>query len=172
MEKTFLAKMMTEFLPYIKHKACGSNPSGLESDDLIQEGFIGLFNAIESYDKSKGAAFSTYAITCIDNSIKSAQKAAQRKKHSPLNGYVSLCEDAESPTLISAYSPEDLAILREECDALQQKIDDNLSAFERAVLALHLEGYDYSSSAKRLGKTPKSVDNALQRARKKLKSQA
>lgn len=156
-------------MPYIQKRANSISIAGLDADDLVQEGLIGLFRAVESYDAAQGASFSTYAITCINNSITSAVKQAARKKHLPLSGYISL--DEEDTGMVSGgATPEELTIANEAYAALQTKINDNLSDFERDVLALYLEGYDYLAVAKRLDTTPKSVDNALQRARKKLKS--
>lgn len=156
-------------MPYIQKRAHSISIAGLDSDDLVQEGLIGLFRAMETYENDQGAAFSTYAITCINNCIATAVKQAARKKHLPLSGYLSLDED-DTIMLTGGYTPEELAIANEEYAALQNRINDNLSDFERDVLALYLEGYDYLAVAKRLDTTPKSVDNALQRARKKLKS--
>ena len=163
-----LARQIAAYMPYIQKKAYLIKMAGLEKDDLVQEGLIGLFKAIDSYDKQLGTAFSTYAITCINNCINSAVKQAARKKHLPLNGYLSLSTQ-DGIELKDECSLEDIAISKEEYDALQKKINDDLSDFERDVLALYLRGYDYTALAERLDTTAKSVDNALQRARKKLK---
>lgn len=166
--EALLANLIKTFMPYIYKQARSITIAGLDNDDLIQEGFIGLFRALETYDNTQGAAFSTYAITCIHNCIATAVKQAARKKHLPLSGYLSL-SDGDGIVLTSEYSPEELAIANEEYAALQHQINDDLSEFEREVLALYLEGYDYLAVAKRLDTTSKSVDNALQRARNKLK---
>ena len=163
-----LAPLIKAFMPLIQKRAKTISIPGLDYDDLVQEGLIGLFNALETFDSSRGTSFSTYAATCINNCIATAIKKAARKKHLPLSGYLSLSEDDET-TLISGYTPEDIAIANEEYTALQNKINDDLSDFERDVLALYLEGYDYVAVADRLAVAPKSVDNALQRARNKLK---
>ncbi|MEA4911816.1 MAG: sigma-70 family RNA polymerase sigma factor [Oscillospiraceae bacterium] len=159
---------MTAYMPYIRKRANAAAGGGLESDDLVQEGLIGLFQALETYDDTQDASFSTYAITCINNGMNAALRKAARKKQQPLRGYYSLsAQDAD--TLPDAASVEELAIAKEAYAAVQQKIRDHLSDFERDVLALYLLGYDYNALAARLDTTPKSVDNALQRARKKLK---
>jgi len=163
-----LAQLIKAFMPLIQKKAKNVSVSGLDYDDLVQEGLIGLFNALETFDSTRGVSFSTYAITCINNCVADAIKKAARKKHLPLSGYLSLSEDDEN-MLTSGYTPEDIAIANEEYTALQNKINDDLSDFERDVLALYLEGYDYIAVAQKLNTTPKSVDNALQRARNKLK---
>ncbi len=142
---------------------------GLDADDLVQEGLVGLFRAVESYDKDRGASFPTYAVTCINNSMNTAVKQATRKKHAPLKGYLSLSDEQSDEALIDSESPEDLAIRTEEYDAVMARIKAELSDMERNVLELYLKGYDYLAVAKQLDTTPKSVDNALQRARNKLK---
>jgi RNA polymerase sigma factor, sigma-70 family len=163
-----LAQLVKMFMPYINKKAKGFSIAGLDTDDLTQEGLIGLLNAFESFDAEHSAAFSTYAITCINNSILTAVKKAARKKHLPLNSYTPL-DDKDGTTLIGGYTPEELAIADEGYAALRNRINDDLSGYEKEVLSLYLEGYDYLAVAKRLGTTPKSIDNALQRARNKLK---
>ncbi|MEG0912246.1 MAG: sigma-70 family RNA polymerase sigma factor [Oscillospiraceae bacterium] len=162
--------LMTAYMPYIQKTISRITVSGLEQDDLVQEGLVGLFKAFETYDDSKGTQFSTYAITCIDNNIKTAIKQANRKKHLPLRGYLSLSGDECGGAFANLCSPEDRAIASEEYDAVINKINSELSNLERDVLGLYLKGYDYLAVAKKLDTTPKSVDNALQRARKKLKS--
>lgn len=164
-----LARVMTRFMPYIHKRAMGVSADGLEYDDLVQEGLIGLFSAIEHFDAAQGASFSTYAITCINNCMVSAVRGAARKKHLPLNTCVSLSEEG-SADIPAGSTPEEVAIAKEGYAALKLAIQDDLSPFEREVLALYLEGYDYAALAARLDSTPKSIDNALQRARRKLKS--
>ena len=162
-----LAKLMTDYMPYIQKKAARVRVVGLETDDLMQEGLMGLFRAIQTYQSAEGASFATYAKTCIDNGIRTAVKQASRKKHLPLAAYLPLSEEEGSAD--GSASPEERTIADEEYAALLQKIHQELSRLERDVLALYLKGYDYVAVAKRLDTTPKSVDNALQRARRKLK---
>jgi RNA polymerase sporulation-specific sigma factor len=166
-----LARLINGFMPYIRRRAGGVRIAGLDTDDLVQEGLIGLFRAIETYDSARGAAFSSYAISCINNRISNGVKQAARKKHLPLNTYVPL-EDGEdfSPASVRELLPEAVAIANEEYAVLRGRIDSELSRLERKVLALHLEGFDNSAAALRLGLPKKSVDNALRRARSKLKS--
>lgn len=163
-----LAKLMTGYMPYIQKRASRVRVAGLEKDDLVQEGLMGLFRAIQTFDETQGASFSTYAITCINNGIATAVKQAMRKKHLPLTEYLPLPDEGNGA--VGADSPEDLTIAGEDYAALLHKINDELTKLERDVLALYLKGYDYVAAAKRLDTTPKSVDNALQRARRKLKS--
>ena len=163
-----LARLTTAFMPYIQSRACSLYADGLEDDDLVQEGLIGLYNAIESYDAHRGVPFRAYATTCIDNRMTSAVRGAGRKKHRPLSGYLSLSDDGAA-VLPGGETPEELAIARESYVSLQNKIQDELSPFEREVLSLYLDGSDYLAIAKLLDVSAKSVDNALQRARKKLR---
>ena len=160
-----ISEILSAFMPYIRRRASRVKRIGFESDDIIQEGLIGLFKAITSYDETK-AAFSTYAITCIDNGIASALKESARKKNIPLNTSISM-EDEDPPS--NEHSPLDITIIRDEYSKLVGRISKNLSQFERDVLALYLDGYSYLVMAELLHTNSKSVDNALQRARQKLK---
>lgn len=169
-ESDNLAGLVANFMPYIRKRANRIKSLGLDADDIVQEGLIGLLGAVSAYSPDAGASFETFAITCIDNSINSALRAAARKKNAPLNSSVSLDADAEPGSLLPRQpSAEDIAILREEYADVVRRINDELSAFERDVLALYLEGYSYGAMAEQLGTTPKAVDNALWRARQKLK---
>ena len=164
-----LSSVIDIFLPYIKKRASRLIAAGLDSDDFIQEGLIGLHYAILNYRPDGAASFSTYAITCIDNRLNSALRSAARKKNLPLSGYKSLSESEEFDDFsANSESPEDMAIIKEEFRLLIDKIEKSLSRFEKDVLNLYLEGYSYLSIAELLRTTPKSVDNALQRARRKL----
>jgi len=157
-------------MPYIKKRASRIKSVGLAYEDLVQEGLIGLLNAIDRFDETKGAAFETFAITCIDNRILSALRADARKKNQPLNNYISIFDDTEQPLYTpDSSSPENLVIIREEIKNIQNNIRENLSSFEKKVLALYLDGYSYLAISELLSSSPKSVDNALQRARRKLK---
>lgn len=150
---------------------------GAETEDLAQEGMIGLFKAIRDFEPDKGASFSTFATLCVRRQIKTAISTSNRKKHSPLNTYISiyaeqdeygsvLAEDLEAGN--SNSNPEDMVIAREQKSVLDNRIKSELSSLERKVLQLYLEGLPYSDIAFRLGKTEKAVDNALQRIRAKL----
>lgn len=138
-------------------------------DDIVQEGLIGLLNAIESYNEEKGSSFEAFAIACIDNRIYSALRQMVAKKNVPLVDYVSLSENPEEMISSTLPSSEEIVILREELETVIEKINENLSKFEKKVLELYLEGYSYIAISELLHSSSKSVDNALQRARKKLK---
>lgn len=153
---------------------------GGESDDLIQEGMIGLFKAIRDYDMEQETSFQSFAELCISRQMYTAIKNAKRQKHIPLNSYVSLYEQGNAeieesqPPLIDTLqtakdnNPEELFLNKEYLETLEQKLKECLSDFENRVLYLHLMGEDYRTIAKLLGKSPKSIDNALQRIKAKV----
>ena len=149
--------------------------AGGESEDLIQEGMFGLLSAIRQYDPDNGASFRTFAEHCIKKRILSAIRSASRLKHFPLNDGLSLeqlSEDASVPfAAIPAYtqpSPEELVLARESKEELYKAFQHHLSKLEIRVLDLYLDGLSYQDIAQRLGKDPKSVDNAVQRIRRKM----
>lgn len=149
---------------------------GGDTDDLIQEGMIGLFKAIRDYQKEKDASFFHFADLCITRQIYHAVEASQRKKHQPLNSYVSLSTEigeggsgAFLGTLgvFGSANPEQLLIDRENVAAIQEKMKQSLSAMEQQVLGLYLGGMNYRQIAEVTEKEPKAIDNALQRIRGK-----
>ena len=149
--------------------------AGGDSEDLIQEGMLGLLSAIRSYDPSKAASFRTYADICIRSKLVNAVQAAQRDKHLPLNHSISFetpLFDGTSEFLFSSEeSPEDVVIGKEE---LQERIDalkGQLSGFEAEILSCYLGGLSCAEIADRVGRTYKSVDNAIQRIRRKMAQQ-
>ena len=146
--------------------------AGGDSEDLIQEGMLGLLSAIRTYDPEKGAKLSTYAEFCIRRRIYNAIKLASGNKHNPLNSYISLesSQFDESNTQSASFLrvPEDFVIAREQAGEVERLLYGALSRFESGVLELYLEGLSYKDMAVRLDKPEKSVDNAVQRIRKKL----
>lgn len=168
-----LTALMARYLPLISTKARGYGYSFLEKDDLVQEGMIALLKAIRSFVEEKGTSFNTFAAICIDNSIKSAVRSAGRLKHMPLNNYVPLYSDdisnqfSENFSAHSAGSPEALVIKKEEYALIKRNTATLLSGFEREILMLYLNGCTYEQMAAQLSVTVKSVDNALQRVRRK-----
>lgn len=142
---------------------------GGDQEDLIQEGMIGLFKAIRDYSPKKSDSFAAFARLCVTRHLYSVIQASNRQKHTPLNTYVELSpelhEGHEGPI---EQSPEERLIAQEDMSALQEKLRLRLSGFEKRVLDLYLDGANYTEIAKELGKTVKSVDNALQRIRRKV----
>lgn len=168
--------LMNKYKELVKIKARSMFILGGDNDDLIQEGMIGLFKAVRDYDTGRDASFHTFAELCISRQMYTAIEAAQRKKHSPLNGYVSIDDEESSDTymyeLMSAFSdsnPEEILIDEENVRRLEQKIDKALSTFEKQVLDLRITGLGYVEIAKILGKDEKSADNALGRIKTKVK---
>lgn len=141
--------------------------SSLEYDDIVQEGMIGLLAAIKTFDKNNGTSFKTYAATCINNSIQTALKKFTRQKDIPQSQVIEYAED-EIPEQHGSISAEDYYIAGESVSMLAKILKENLSDYENEVLRLHIVGCNYNEIANRLSKTPKSVDNALQRIKKKL----
>ncbi len=154
---------------------------GADHEDVLQEGMIGLFKAIRNYDPGRDASFQTFATLCINRQLCSAVQKADRKKHNFLNYYVSMYEKEaasddgsirKAPLEVLApdwSNPENLLIDKENRSALEDAIEEELSDFEYQVLGMHMTGMDYKEIAAILMKEPKPVDNALQRAKKKVK---
>ena len=151
---------------------------GGETDDLIQEGMIGLFKAVRDYQPDKDSSFFHFADLCIARQMYTAVEASNRKKHAPLNSYVPLyadSEDSEGRNLadvletIDEANPENLFISQEDREDFKRKVNETLSKMEQEVLSYYLQGFRYEQIAEAMGKEPKAVDNALQRLKKKLK---
>ena len=140
--------------------------------DLIQEGMIGLFKAVQDYRSEKETSFRTFAGLCIDRQLYSAIQSSNRQKHLPLNSYVSLSQAGEAEDLEGRWSenPEAVVIDQERTRILKEEIKKVLSPMENKVLAYYKQGYGYVKIAKLLGKNPKSIDNALQRIRGKIRA--
>lgn len=148
---------------------------GGDGEDLFQEGMLGLLTAIRGFDPGRDAAFRTYAEICIRSRLYSAIRAAQGDKHAPLNQSVSfeppLFDGANAHLFTSAESPEDVIIGREEQKERLAALRGQLSALEAQILPPYLNGLSCGEIAKRVGRTQKSVDNAIQRIRRKVARQ-
>lgn len=149
--------------------------AGGDSEDLIQEGMVGLLKAVREYDPEKEASFRTFAEVCIRNRLYSVLRAAARDKHAPLNQSVPLdtpffeCDSYTSGTSdLSQCNPEDFLIDREHTAALLSGVRKKLSEFEAKILGYYLDGLSCREIAETVGKSPKSVDNAVQRIRQKV----
>lgn len=163
--------LMEKYKGLVRQKARAMFLIGGDTDDLIQEGMIGLFKAVRDFQPDKEAAFATFARVCIDRQIYSAIQNSNRQKHQPLNSYVSLNQEDESSPIwdLSVENPEAIIIDQETTQDLRKRISDYLSPMENKVLDLYLKGKGYVEIAEILGKSPKSIDNALQRIRAKIR---
>lgn len=175
--------LMDKYKNLVRKKAKSMYILGADGEDLIQEGMIGLFKALRDYDIGRDASFLTFADLCVSRQMYTAVQASRRKKHTPLNSYVSLYSDVtekgenggEETELVNVLSslsdksPEEEWIDKENLLLLEQTIDKELSVFEKQVLDLYLTGMGYVQIAKVLGRDEKSTDNALQRIKSKLR---
>lgn len=170
--------IMDKYKYLVRKRANAMFLIGGDTDDLIQEGMIGLFKAIRDFNVDKDASFYHFADLCITRQIYHAVEASQRKKHLPLNTYVSLNaqmgQEGEETFLdvlesFENSNPEQLLIEREDARAIREKLKDDLSRFEQQVVQLYLQGLSYRQIAEQLDKEPKAIDNALQRIRAKIK---
>ena len=171
--------LMVKYKSMVRKKARAMYLLGGENEDLIQEGMIGLIKAVRDFDVTQKTSFSSFAELCVTRQMYSAIEASNRKKHLPLNSYVSLYEDSEQvgegrslPLIDTIESskendPEVLYFGKEYTEAFAEQLKELLSPLENHVLYLHLMGTDYRTIAELLGKSPKSVDNALQRIKTK-----
>lgn len=171
--------LMVKYKSMVRKKARAMYLLGGENEDLIQEGMIGLIKAVRDFDVTQKTSFSSFAELCVSRQMYSAIEASNRKKHLPLNSYVSLYEDSEQvgegrslPLIDTIESskendPEVLYFGKEYTEAFAEQLKELLSPLENHVLYLHLMGKDYRTIAELLGKSPKSVDNALQRIKTK-----
>lgn len=141
---------------------------GADEEDLIQEGMIGLFKAIRDFDAGRDASFSTFANLCVSRQIYTAIRLAGRKKHMPLNSYISIYGEDFNPE--GGENPLDTMLDRERVEAIEKAIEENLSTFEKQVLDLRLTGMDDREIAAVLGRDVKSTGNAMSRIKNKLKA--
>lgn len=151
---------------------------GGDSEDLIQEGMVGLLKAVRSYDASRDASFRTFAEICIRSRLYSILRSQNLNKHAALNHSVNVEApffDSNSYTVgsfdISQSNPEDLMILQENFDEMWKRVQNQLSEFEAKILGFYLDGLSYQEIAVMVSKSPKSVDNAVQRIRRKVARQ-
>ncbi len=171
--------LMNKYKNLVRTKAGSMYLIGGDKDDLIQEGMIGLFKAVRDYDAGRDASFQTFASLCISRQIYTALEASGRKKHRPLNTYVSfyrnqMKEDGEDETILelenkSDRNPEEILIDKENVETIEKIIETQLSDFERQVLELSMTGMGYTEVARILGRDEKSIDNALSRIKAKIR---
>lgn len=171
-------ELIKKYKNFVRSKARTYFLIGADKEDIIQEGMIGLFKAIRDYQSDKVSSFRTFAELCIKRQMITAIKTATRQKHIPLNSYVSLNKpifDEESErsmyemvTNSKELNPEHLLIKREELDRIEAKMGEVLSDLEWDVLNSYLEGQTYQEIAVKMNRHVKSIDNALQRVKKKM----
>lgn len=174
--------LMDKYKNLVRSKAKSMYILGADREDLIQEGMIGLFKALRDYDSGRDASFLTFADLCVSRQMYTAVQASRRKKHTPLNSYISLYsgvamggdngEETELVNVLSSLSeksPEEAWIDKENMVLLEKTIDKELSSFEKQVLDLYVTGMGYVQIARVLGRDEKSTDNALQRLKGKLR---
>lgn len=171
--------LLSHYKGLVRHKAASMFIAGADAEDVIQEGMIGLFKAIRSYDPTLGVNFAAFASRCIAAQITDAVRQASRQKHRPLNESLSLqglqqgaAESGTPPGTLdwpdSDQDPEKLLLSREQAADFQTFIRQNLSSLEQQVLQLYLQGLPYQQIADHLDCSSKRVDNALHRARQKI----
>jgi RNA polymerase sporulation-specific sigma factor len=173
-----LEHLIFKYRNFVRAKARSYFLIGADHEDIIQEGMIGLFKAIRDYKEDKLTSFKAFAELCITRQMITAIKTATRQKHIPLNSYVSLdkpiYDEDSDRTLLDIIggsrvsNPEDLIINREEYDDIEFKMGEILSDLEKKVLMLYLDGRSYQEIAVDLDRHVKSIDNALQRVKRKL----
>lgn len=178
-EQAIMDYLLEKYKRLVKNKAKSMYILGADREDLIQEGMIGLFKAIRNYDFGRDASFYTFADLCVSRQMYSAIRASNCQKHLSLNTYISLNsappggeEDLELADVVTAgedTNPESLFLDKERVAYLEQRIEEELSDFEKQVLDLYLTGMSYSRIAGVLGRDEKSTDNALQRLKAKIK---
>lgn len=170
--------LMTKYKNFVKLKARSYFLIGADREDIVQEGMIGLYKAIRDYDRDRLTSFKAFAELCITRQIITAIKTATRQKHIPLNSYISLnkpiYEEESDRTLLDVISgakitdPEELIISSEELYFMENQMVELLSDLEWEVLMAYLDGKSYQEIANELDRHVKSIDNALQRVKRKL----
>ena len=171
--------LLQRYRHYARAKARSYFLAGADREDIVQEGMIGLFKAIRDYQADRNSAFRAFAELCITRQIITAIKTATRQKHIPLNSYVSLNKpspgdsDDERPlsealATTSMADPADLVVSAEEINNIRESMGTLLSSLETEVLRLYMDGQSYQQIADTLGRHVKSIDNALQRIKRKL----
>lgn len=177
-EEPALVYLLNKYKNFVRSKARSYFLIGADHEDIVQEGMIGLFKAIRDYREDRLSSFRAFAELCITRQIITAIKTATRQKHIPLNSYVSLNKpiyDEESDrTLLDVITegylanPEDVLINREDMSLIEVRIARSLSPLERQVLAKYLQGKSYQEISRDMKRQIKSIDNALQRVKRKL----
>jgi len=179
-DREALEFLIQKYRSYVRMKARSYFLVGADHEDIVQEGMIGLYKAIRDFRTEKLTSFRAFADLCITRQIITAIKNATRQKHIPLNSYISLdkplFDDESDRTMLELFNdrdndianPEQMIINKEEFTGIEEKMEELLSELERKVLMLYLDGRTYSEIAEDLNRHVKSIDNALQRVKRKL----
>ena len=175
-----LEYLLNKYKNFVRSRARSYFLIGADHEDIVQEGMIGLYKAIRDFRTDKLASFRAFAELCVTRQIITAIKTATRQKHIPLNSYVSLnkpiYDDEHDRTLLDVISeeiqsnPEDLLISQEDLTLIEGRIGEMLSPLEKQVLLRYLDGKSYQEISDELGRHVKSIDNALQRIKRKMQS--
>lgn len=167
-----IEELIVRYTPLVSYLARPYKQSGMELDDLQQEGLIGLFKAIRMFNPQYDNSFKTFANKCITNKIISAVSSFLRGKNLPMKNYLSLSDLDGLNNIIQkdVCDPQEIFIQNENISARKKQITSLLSEYEQAALRLYLSGYSYADMAKELNSSIKSVDNSLQRIKRKLRS--
>lgn len=173
-----LEDLIQRYQNFVYHKSTPYFLAGAEKEDIVQEGMIGLYKAIKSYDLEKDITFKYFADLCIKRQIITAIKTYNRQKHMPLNSYLSLNktndDDEDDREIIEKLDieiipdPLEKITIKETYEKIENKMSKLLSPFEQQVYYSYLSGYSYAQIAKNLGSHSKAVDNAIQRIKKKI----
>lgn len=165
------AELTARYMVLVRTRAQSLRGGCAEREDFCQEGLVGLLNAARTYDPANGASFRTYAGVCISNRMIMAYRAAAGRKNDPLRNFVSLSDEGADgyPASDGGSDPEALLADRESFEAMCRKVESLLTPLELRVLRLYLGGGSYGEIARALSVPPKAADNALQRARLKLR---
>lgn len=177
-DKNALNYLLSKYTDIVNMKAGKYFIVGAEKEDIMQEGLIGLFKAIISFDPKKQSSFKTFANLCIERQLQTAIKSSMRQKHMPLNSYlsfnISAYDENDDTSLLEVFETEntaedplDIVTKKEYYSFVEDRIEETLSDFEKQVLHRYTNGESYSEIATKLNSPVKSVDNAIQRIRKK-----
>jgi len=165
-----LVELISRYELFIKMRSSSAHFAGLEKEDLIQEGLIGLFSAIRSFSPQGGASFRTYAFLCIKRRMSSAIRSAYCRKHIPLNNYLSLDDESnlQAAALTNVINPEDMIVCREDIGTVKNVVENCLTTLERRILNMYVSGVSYAAMAKSFNVSIKTIDNSLQKIKKRL----
>lgn len=176
-DKSALEYLISKYKELVNMKVSKYFIIGAEKEDIVQEGLIGLFKAVKSYKSDKQNSFKTFANMCIERQLITAIKSSNRQKHMPLNSYLSLntaaYEEDEDSSLLEVFNahqmedPLETITKQEYYESVERAMDKSLSSFEKQVLNRYIQGESYVQIAQKLDTPVKSIDNAIQRIRKK-----